>query len=229
MHIITLSFDDGFLNSNLKIAEIYETYGLSACFNVLSEPSLVPRNSAENLNKNCPLGDFEIWNELQARGHEIAPHGSVHANKSKMPFEEAKRMIQKCLDTFASELANFKAEECIFNFPYNDSTPKIDNWLSTVVAGFRASGGGLNPLPYEGMKKLTTVGFGPENCETHLDQQIDDLLLRDEGWLLYTVHGLENEGWGPLSAKYLDKLLDKFSKIDSVKVLPTSKVLTLYK
>ena len=36
MHIISLSFDDGFERSNLRIAEIYETFGLSACFNVLA-------------------------------------------------------------------------------------------------------------------------------------------------------------------------------------------------
>ena len=35
-HIISLSFDDGFERSNLKIAEIYEKFGLSACFNVLA-------------------------------------------------------------------------------------------------------------------------------------------------------------------------------------------------
>jgi hypothetical protein len=36
MHIISLSFDDGFERSNLKIAAIYEKFGLSACFNVLA-------------------------------------------------------------------------------------------------------------------------------------------------------------------------------------------------
>ena len=36
MHIITLSFDDGFKKSNLKIADIYEKHGLSACFNIIA-------------------------------------------------------------------------------------------------------------------------------------------------------------------------------------------------
>ena len=36
MHIVTLSFDDGFLKSDLKIAEIYEQHGVSACFNVIA-------------------------------------------------------------------------------------------------------------------------------------------------------------------------------------------------
>jgi hypothetical protein len=36
MHIVTLSFDDGFQKSNLTIAETYERFGLSACFNVLA-------------------------------------------------------------------------------------------------------------------------------------------------------------------------------------------------
>ena len=36
MYIISLSFDDGFERSNRRIADIYERFGLSACFNVLA-------------------------------------------------------------------------------------------------------------------------------------------------------------------------------------------------
>ena len=44
-HIVSLSFDDGFEKSNLKIAEIYEKFGLSACFNVIAlghDPNFEP-------------------------------------------------------------------------------------------------------------------------------------------------------------------------------------------
>jgi len=38
--------------------------------------------------------------------------------------------------------------------------------------------------------KLTTTGFGPGNCEAFLDRQIETLLAKESGWLVYTAHGL---------------------------------------
>src|SRR5262245_22487247 len=88
-HFVTLSFDDGFKKSSLRTAEIYEKYTLSACINVIAtahHPDFVLPNEYHNF----PVGDFGLWNELQARGHEIMPHGYKHANKKMLPFEEAK-------------------------------------------------------------------------------------------------------------------------------------------
>jgi len=97
MHIVTLSFDDGFGNSNRKIAEIYEKHGLSACFNV-------------------------------------------------------------------------------------------------IAAG-------------------------------HLDAEVGKLLSLPSGWLIYTTHGLDDEGWGPIGAGYLDRLLGRLSSISTVRILPTGAAL----
>ena len=35
-HLISFSFDDGFKNSFLKLADIHEEYGLKACLNVIA-------------------------------------------------------------------------------------------------------------------------------------------------------------------------------------------------
>ncbi|MEA3478746.1 MAG: hypothetical protein U9R60_11240, partial [Bacteroidota bacterium] len=71
-HIISLSFDDGFEKSSILTAEIYEKYNLSACMNVIA--------SAHKKSFGLPneyhawqVGDFDLWNDLQSRGHEIMP------------------------------------------------------------------------------------------------------------------------------------------------------------
>ncbi|MCJ8331902.1 MAG: polysaccharide deacetylase family protein [Lentisphaeria bacterium] len=228
-HIVTLSFDDGFLKSNLKIAEIYERYNLSACFNVIAtgaDDSFVSPDSGQG---NIPKGNFELWNDLQSRGHEIMPHGFKHANKSKIPFEEAQTLIIDCLDIFQAKLDGFDPRHSIFNFPYNQSTPELEVWLPSVLAAYRRSGGGLNQLPYPGMTKLTTTGFGPENCEAHLDQEIEQLLSAPSGWLIYNTHGLDNEGWGPIGTSYLDELLYRLTAIETVSILPAGKALGVCK
>ena len=103
------------------------------------------------------MGDFKLWNELQARGHEIMPHGFNHTNKANVPLEEAQKLIGDCLDIFKSELNGFDPLNSVFNFPYNASTPELEDWLPSVVRAFRIGGGEINPLPHKGMKKRFKV------------------------------------------------------------------------
>jgi hypothetical protein len=219
MHILTLSFDDGFRRSNIKIAEIYERFGLRGCMNVLAAPEELVVEQAE---WGTDRGDWGLWNELQARGHEIMPHGYNHANKAELPLAEAKWSIGRCLAIFREKLDGFDAGQAVFNFPYNQSTPELEAWLPTVVRGFRTGGGGINPLPRQGMTKVTTTGWGPGNCEAHLDSEIAKLLAQPEGWLVYNTHGLDEEGWGPISAGYLERLLGRLRETAGVEVLPTA-------
>lgn len=220
-HIVTISFDDGFKKSCIKIAEIYEKYNLSACFNILAESSL----SDDEYQVGVEIGDFDLWNELRERGHEIMPHGYRHANMKKLTFEESKDLILKCLEIFSEKLNGFNPEKSVFNFPYNSSTPELEEWIVTRVMAYRSGGGYLNPLPYKGQVKLTTGGFGPGNCDDHLQNAVDELLSLPSGWLIYNAHGLDGEGWGPMSSEYLDKLLHRLSGINTLKVLPAGKAL----
>ena len=153
MHIVTLSFDDGFRKSNLKIAGIYERFGPRACMNVLAAAEELVDEQHE---WGTDRGDFALWNELQARGHEIMPHGYNHSNKRELGFEKAKASILRCLDVFAEKLEGFDAKKAVFNFPYNQSSPELEEWLPSVVRAFRTTGGGLNPLPHPGMTKRFT-------------------------------------------------------------------------
>ena len=62
-----------------------------------------------------------------------------------------------------------------------------------------------------------------KNCEQYLDEHIDQLLALPSGWLIYNTHGLEDEGWGPIRAEYLEALLERLTKIKSVRILPVGK------
>jgi peptidoglycan/xylan/chitin deacetylase (PgdA/CDA1 family) len=223
-HFITLSFDDGFKKSSIRTAEIFEKYNLSACINVIATAHL-PGFVLPNEYHAWPAGDFGLWNELKARGHEIMMHGYKHANKSKLSFEEGKDLILRCIDYFDKNLNGFVPEESVFNFPHNASTPELEKWLPSVVKAFRTGGPAINALPHKGQSFLTCTTFGPENIETHLDGEIEKLLQQPSGWLIYNTHGLDDEGWGPMSSTYLDKLLERLTAIKSVKIVPAGKAL----
>jgi len=224
MHIVSLSFDDGFEKSNLRIAEIYEKYGLSACFNVLAFEELEGEKISDPYH-NSPKGDFILWNALQRRGHEIMPHGLIHHNLANMPLVDAQRSITRCLDVFEGELEGFQRQKSVYNFAYNASTPEIEVWLPGIVRAFRTGGDGINALPYPGLVRLTTSAYGPDNCEWHLNEQIDRLLAQPSGWLIYNTHGLDEEGWGPIRAVYLEQLLKKLSSLEAIAILPVGRAL----
>jgi peptidoglycan/xylan/chitin deacetylase (PgdA/CDA1 family) len=219
-HIISLSFDDGFKKSFIKTAEIYEKYKLSACLNITAGAHLPKMKSPNEYVTPGNVGDFELWNELQKRGHEIMPHGYKHANLPELPFDEATDLINMCLDYFSEHLEGFNAEKSIFNFPFNASSPELEKYLDSKVLAYRTGHEAVNPMPYKGQKRLTCISKGPENIDKFLDDQINDFLKLEGGWFIFNTHGLDGEGWGPITSSYLDELLDRLIRIEHLAVLP---------
>ena len=223
-HFITLSFDDGFRKSSIKTAEIFEKHNLPACINVVATAHHTDFVLPDSYH-DFPVGDFGLWNELRERGHEIMPHGYMHANLTEVPLQRAKDLILRCLGYFSRELKGFNPEEVIFNFPYNASNPEIEDWLVGQVKAFRTGYDPINPLPHAGQSRLTCTSHGPGTIDTHLINEVDNFLAQPSGWLIYNTHGLDDEGWGPLSSDVLDQLLERLTGIESVQVIPTGRAL----
>lgn len=212
--LLTFSFDDGFRASTLKTVELFERFGLRAEFNVVA---------TFGHDKPAVHGDWALWNDLVARGHSVQPHGYNHTNKSQVGFGEARDLILRCLDLFAKNLDGFSPARSIFSFPYNASTPELERWLPTTVRAFRTAGEPINPLPKADTARLTTGTW--QDAEEWMDRCVDDLLGRDEGWLIYCAHGLDGEGWGPLRSEYLERLLERLVQTENLGLLSAREVL----
>ena len=115
-----------------KIADIYEEYNLRACLNVIASGHLLSFQPPNAWHLDV-RGDFDDWNSHQRRGHEIMPHSWDHFNLTKMPLEQAKEDIIKCLNYFGEHLTGFKASDAVYNFAYNASTPELEQFALTKV------------------------------------------------------------------------------------------------
>jgi peptidoglycan/xylan/chitin deacetylase (PgdA/CDA1 family) len=224
VHIVTLSFDDGFERSSIRTAEIFERFGLVAELHVLAAGHL--GEPKERWHSSWRKGDFGLWSELQARGHRVMPHGYRHANKAELPLDEAKRLIEACLDVFRAELQGFEAAKASFAFPYNRSNTEIEAWLGTLVRAFRTGGNPIMPLPQPGQQRVTCTSFGPGRADDHLSHTIASFLAGSPGWLCYNLHGLDDEGWGPVGSRTLTRLLDDLVTREA-RVLPITAALDL--
>ena len=230
-HVITLSFDDGLKKSFYKIADIYERFELRACLNVIATghlPKFYPTVRGQPDSGIVPFkkGDFEDWNKLKSRGHEVMAHSYDHVDLTKIAFNEAKELISKCVDYFEAHLQGFKASQSVYNFAYNASTPELDEYALTKFLAIRTQGDTpINPIPTT--KKPVRVGcwsHGPDNIDGFLEKEINTFLDSPGGWFVFNAHGLDDEGWGPMSSKYLTSLLMRLTKIDQLAILPTGEV-----
>jgi peptidoglycan/xylan/chitin deacetylase (PgdA/CDA1 family) len=224
MHVVTLSFDDGFEHSSLRVAELFERHGLAAELNVVAAGHLGEPN--ETWHRRWRKGDFGLWNELKARGHHVMPHGYRHADKTELPLVEAQRLIERCLEVFDAELDGFDTAKASFAFPYNRSNPELETWLGARVRAFRTGGNPIMPLPTPGRRRVTCVSFGPGRCDGHLLRTIESFLAGPSGWLCYNLHGLDHEGWGPVASGTLEGLLERLVARD-IHVLPITAALDL--
>jgi hypothetical protein len=136
--------------------------------------------------------------------------------------------VLKCIDVFSKELKGFDPRKSIFNFPFNASTPELEEWLPTVVKAFRTGGPGINSVPAKGQHKLTCTSHGPDNIDQHLNSEVEKLLALPSGWLIYNTHGIDKEGWGPVSAVFLDKLLERLVGIKTVEIIPAGTALNRF-
>ncbi len=231
-HILTLSFDDGFKKSFYRIAEIHEAYGLKACLNVIATGHRKSFNTEPKWIPQHLLGNFDDWNALRSRGHELMPHTWAHLNLTEIPEAKAKRNIEKCFDYFERHLEGYRSSEAVYNFAYNASTPELEDFVLQRVPALR-TGGWLvlkdtmvNLIPVgPAPKRLGCWSHGPGFCDHYVEEEINKFLASPGGWLILNLHGLDEEGWGPVSTAYLDKLLKRLVTVNYLEVLPTGTVL----
>ena len=229
-HLITISFDDGFKKSFLEAARIHEQFGLSGCFNVIASAHLPEFVSPDDYIIKELMGDFDTWNSLRERGHEVMMHSWAHNNLGKIEFEQATSLIDQCIDYFTEHLDGFEQEKSIFNFPFNSSTPELEAYVLTKVRALRTGGTwSAMPFPTAGARVLSCVLYPrPGNGDEWVETTISEFLSRDGGWLILNTHGLGEEGWGPITAECLKRTLDRLVNLDHVEVLTVTQVLDNY-
>jgi hypothetical protein len=232
-HIVTFSFDDGFKKSFYEVADIYESFGLRACLNVIAtghENQFHPVVNGQPDAGIVPFekGNWEDWNKLKKRGHEVMAHTYNHLNLTLLPLPEAKELIVKCAESFERNLKGFKASDSVYNFAYNASNPELDAFALTKFLVVRTQGDSpVNPIPtHRRPVRIGCYSHGPEQCDDFLESELNKFLAGPGGWFVFNTHGLDTEGWGPLSSSYLNAVLDRLRQMQHVDILPAGEVVT---
>jgi peptidoglycan/xylan/chitin deacetylase (PgdA/CDA1 family) len=223
MRTVSFCFDDGFARTAAKAQRIFGERGLAACFAVLAAPQL----AADRAIREAEIADWGVWREALAAGHDVEPHGWDHAHLGRIPLGAATDSVARTLDCFQHELPRFEPRTALFHAPYLAAPPAVVGWIGARMLGVRIGGAddGLNV-------GADLVLGGPVQCATHGPNLIDDwladrlerFLARPEGWLVLALHGLDDEGWGPVTSHTLSAALDRLLGA-SVAIEPPSRVM----
>lgn len=194
-------FDDGFVKSSLATANLFDEFEIPAVFAVVAEPT-------KWATPNFVKGDFDLWNELQSRGHIIQPHGVAHAKLSELPYEQAVGELQTCLDIFGEKLEGFDAKKAVYCFAYNSSTPRLDEWIRPRVRAYRHGGSGF--LSDENLRggNWHSDAIGPHDPGPELLALLDRVRRERPPAFLFSLHGIDGEAWGAIAQGTLRRVLE---------------------
>lgn len=171
---VTISYDDG-VRSDLRLAEIFDQYGMKATFN-LSCSVLDEKNAGYHMTAK------EIEEHILAKGHEVAVHGEHHLAPGKLrpvdgirEFLNCRLRLEKAFDRIIRGMAYpnsgirqmdpgngyAKVREYLadLDFAYartldgdNDNFRLPEDWLAWMPTAHHE-----NPLVFEYIKKFNAI------------------------------------------------------------------------
>ena len=219
---VSFCFDDGFRITAGKVWTLFAEHGVGASFCVLAAPEL----SVDPYIRGRPIADWGLWREASAAGHEVAPHGWAHERLGDLTLEAACAGIDRTLDAFGLELPDFDPRAQIFHLAHLAAPQGVVDHLATRVLGVRRGlgRGGLNVACERSPGgEVDCITFG-DPADERLTARIDRFLESEEGWLVLVLHGLDGEGWGPVSSRTLAGQVDRLLA-GGVRIAPAGQVL----
>lgn len=221
--VISFCFDDGFFASTTKTVKLFEERGQHATFCVMAEPLA----SIDPAHAGVRFAGWELWRELRAGGHDVAPHGWAHERLIDLPVDEARGGLQGMIDRFEHELPGFRADLTIFHAAYLQLPDSLQQWLLSIVRAVRVATGnlGANDISAAAATGLIDcITFGPIDVAAACRRRIRDFSVGMGEWQVLVLHGLDGEGWGALAADELARLLDDTLHA-GIAIQPVSQVL----
>ncbi len=199
------TFDDG-CASSFQIADIFESVGFRATFFIIA---------GWVLDANWPR-----WKGLADRGHEIGNHSLTHLDLASPDLTDDQLTMQ--IDGAQQRIErNIGERPTTFAFPGNSASPR-----SAAIA-LRSHLATRNPgLPFGS-------GFGVFHLNSRttsdaLNAGLEDALAAGS-WFVVAGHGIDGNGWEPLSSEVLVTHLTTAASLSSALWVDTFRNVARYR
>ncbi len=215
---VTLTFDDGTLDQYEVALPLLEEYGVEATYFLITGP----RGSGvwEDGKHSRRLFDWDAAVEIASKGHEIGSHGVSHRDLRRLWWFGELSEIERELQWSRMEIKRYIPEEYLpagsllcFSWPYWRSTSELERMAEKYYVAAR-SGRGRAPLRIPpNAYEIKSVRVMSDDSSEKWRQKIETARKR-QGWLLFSLHGIDNGqmapneiGWQPVSEAKFSALL----------------------
>lgn len=216
----SVTFDDGTLDQYLVAFPELDNRDIKATFFLITglrETGVWQDGARERL-----LFSWKQTREIAASGHEIASHGTTHADLTELPAD-AHNELGKSRDAILAHVPALP-RGMTFSWPYWRSTAELREIAHTYYLGARSGGGELDhyPLRLDGIPGRTPQNLFQINSMRISEQfysrdikKLSDKVLEKGKWLVLDFHGVDNGdiparalGWDPISLQSFKTALD---------------------
>ena len=173
---ITLSFDDGYIETYNTVMPILDEKDVKASFNVISA-------KVGGKYGRLTLADWEHWEDAASKGHEIASHMATHVHVDEISgealddeLESSKREIKE----------NVGMEAVSFVYPGGAYDPRSTAVVERYFLSARTSDDGFNkavPADLHLLKSKTAVDYAVSSMK-----RLADMAEADDAWLIENLH-----------------------------------------
>ena len=213
---VTFSIDDGFWKSTQTFLPLFDRYGFKATFNLVTS-WITPKKADVNdeYNQGTTHGTWTDWKTVLDAGHEIGSHSMTHPHLPQLPPNEIKRQLLYSKRRIAKRLGLSGSKT--FALPYNDSSGEVREWIGKYYIAAR-EGTRTGEINEPGSIDFLAVrSWWPLQHQPLSD--ITDRIDRARemnGWLVIGLHGMNGEGWHPITTEKMTGTLEYLSKMDNV-------------
>lgn len=193
----TYTFDDGYASSS-TIASIFESYGLRASFYIVAGA--------------VPETQWSMWRDLEAKGHEIGNHSMTHTIDLSDPTLSDQTLNTEINDAQTLIAQKLGTKPMTFAFPWHAYSDRSLNVALQHHFAVRK--------PDIGESTYHFVFFDQDHSvdEAHAladaNAQLADTVAVG-GWFVAAGHGIDGDGWSPITSNFLNQHLTFAAKYSS--------------
>ncbi len=215
---VSFSSDDGFLKSTETFMTLFDQYNFKATFNLVTS-WITPMKSSigDSYNQDCSHGTWTNWKTVIKKGHEIGSHSMTHPHLPDLSPEDLKRELLYSKRRISKRL-DYHGHKTLA-LPYNHLSFDVRNEIARYyIAAREGTRTGKINIPNE--TDLMAVRSWWPLSHTGLDEIIDMInqAREERGWLVIGLHGMNGEGWHPITTQKMSGVLDYLSEQNDVYV-----------
>ncbi|HJV84104.1 MAG TPA: polysaccharide deacetylase family protein [Noviherbaspirillum sp.] len=191
------TFDDGY-PSSATIARIFEEHGVRATFYIVA-------NTAD-------YAGWSLWKDLAAKGHEIGNHSMTHRVDMSDPTVSDQTLNTEIKDSRSVIAQNTGIFPRTFAFPWHAYTPHAmsiaeqNHYFVRKVA--------IDDPTYRWVffdqDHTPTLAEALKNANDTLSE-----VVSIGGWMVAGGHGVDGDGWSPVTSQFLEDHLTYASQFSS--------------